>query len=352
LEDGRIGAVEDDTDFRTGKGDDLNGLRQEGGVSVEEEMSGVGEVEALGTGHCDSAMARCVRDRDRRLTGDKPESPFRTGGRITDKAGGEGEGRNAEAVRDAGRDSVGVGAVVVNKGGEASDFRGKEMVGGLRVDGVVEILEGIAEKDDKLNAGVSGDRDVNVTSGHAVELVDDETAGTFEERNLKRGNSPIFRRVLDAEVLLLPFSAEFSARNGDTRGGEEPEGAKRLRERGGFATTCKAGEMDDGDRAVFKERGSVVKGEETFDERGPIGLRQLAENAVEASLEISAEIGNVPLRRCEGVRALERKTLAGGSDEAKETLDLLSGPGGSRGGQPSRKSEGEGDFAGMGEYSK
>lgn len=119
------------------------------------------------------------------MTGDKPESPFRTGRGVADKARGGGEGRDAKAVGDSGGDTVGVSTVVVDEGGKAGDFRGEKVIGGLRIDGVVEVLEGVSEKNDELNAWVSGDCNVDVASRHAVELINDETTGALEERNLK-----------------------------------------------------------------------------------------------------------------------------------------------------------------------
>jgi hypothetical protein len=130
-------------------------------------------------------------------------------------------------------------------------------------------------------------------------------------------------------MLLLPLGPKLGAWNRDARGREKAERAESLRERSGFATTGETGKVDDRDRAMFEERGSVVESEETFNERGSIRVWKLTEDSIMAPFKVAAEVGNVSLGWGEGVRMLEGKALTGRSDEAVETLDLLSGPGGS-----------------------
>jgi hypothetical protein len=141
-------------------------------------------------------------------------------------------------------DAVGPKAIEVDKWCQVFSFRGKFMVGGLRVSGVIFALKRVTEDDDELKGGVGGNGKVEVASGHFVNFVDDEDVSVLEKGGLPGGDAPSVG--WGNGKVLFPVRSKFGGGDGDSMVAKEFM-LKEASDGSGFSTAGESSEMDERD---------------------------------------------------------------------------------------------------------
>lgn len=147
--------------------------------------------------------------------------------------------------------AVGPEAVKIDVWGQVFSFRGKFVVGGLGMGGVVFTLERVTENDDELKGGVGGDGKVEVASWHFVNFVDDENVGVLEEGGLPGGDAPSVR--WSGSEVLFPVRSKFGGGDGNSVVAKEFV----LKEAGDWSSFSTAGESSEMDERNSSGRGDV-----------------------------------------------------------------------------------------------